>query len=136
MQPDNKEEVVMVNNDQVREQADAELTASVAQHTGQKPEEVTPPSALRSDLEAHKSGIPQFKEVPRVNQKAPAPAQAGQINERRLQIPGDAVTKIVGQEVRGLQRGVTGEHIEEPPSFQPAKTVLDLHSKRTLKKAA
>lgn len=134
MQPDKKEEVVIVNNDQVREKADAELTAGVAQHTGQKPEEVTPPSALRSDLEAHKSGIPQFRETPRVGQKLSAATPQNTQGPSTLPHAG-VVTRLAGQGARDLQRGF-GEHIEEPPSFQPAKSALNLNSSRKLKKAA
>ncbi len=134
-EPDKKEEVNMVNKDQVHAKADEELTSGVAKHTGQSLKEVIPLIAQSPDLEVHKSGIPQFRETPRVTPKPSAAVQVEKQAPSTLPHVG-VVTKIVGQGARDIQRGVTGEHIEEPPSFQPAKPALDLHAGRTLEKTA
>lgn len=133
-QSDERQEIGMLNRDQMNEQADAELASGVAKHTGQTPKDVIPPSAQNPDLEAHKSGIPQFRETPRVGQKLPAATPQNTQGPSTLPHAG-VVTRLAGQGARDLQRGF-GEHIEEPPSFQPAESALNLNAKRTLKKAA
>lgn len=134
-EPDKEDEVGMVNNDQVHEEAGKELVTGVAEHTGQTPEEVIPVSAQSPLLEEDRSGVPKFKELPKENQKSSPASQISFRQSTALSNMG-VVPKLTGQGVRDIQRGLTGEHIEEPASFQPAKPALDLNSRRTLKKAA
>lgn len=123
----------VVNIDEVHQEAGEKLINVTAANTGQRPEQVSPAINQAPKLEQHKSGIPQFNEVPNTGRVTSRPEETNQVQSST---PAVTITNIVRQGSRDLQRGVTGEHIEEPPSFQPAKPVLDLHSKRTLEKAA